>query len=224
MSRSSLAGALALLAVVMQAPESSAADISGPTDVRGNWEGLYLGAFAGYSDTNFDWQETGGGGSYDGSINSFNGGVFGGYNYEVNRVILSVEGEAGLFGGETSFSNVPGPDNINAKPDWEVSVKGRLGYDAGRFMPYLAVGYSWMKLNTTWDQEGPDGENVNADETHQGFMAGIGTDIAITDNLFGRLEYLHTWLSEERYTYCSVCSADIKLGQNSFRLGLGYRF
>ena len=63
---------------------------------------------------------------------------------------------------------------------------------------------------------------VDADQHQRRF--GIGTDIAITENLFGRLEYIHTWLSEERYSYCSVCSADIKLGQNSFRLGLGYRF
>lgn len=224
MSRFGLAGALALLALVMQAAEGRAADVASPADVRGNWDGLYLGAFAGYTDTGFDWHASDGAGSYDGNINSFNGGLFGGYNYEVNRIILGVEGEAGLFGGETNFSNVPGPGNIDAEPDWELSVKGRLGYDAGRFMPYVAVGYSWMRLNTTWDQEGPDGENVNADETHHGFMAGIGTDIAITDNLFGRLEYLHTWLSEERYTYCPVCSADIKLGENSFRLGVGYRF
>jgi opacity protein-like surface antigen len=55
-------------------------------------------------------------------------------------------------------------------------------------------------------------------------MAGIGADMAITDNVFGRLEYMHTWLSKETYTYCTVCNADITLGQNSFRVALGYRF
>jgi outer membrane immunogenic protein len=219
-----LAGTLVVGLLVTQVAESRAADVGGPAFVLGNWDGLYLGALAGYDNTSFDWHEDAGGSGYDGNINSFSGGVFGGYNYEVNRFVLGVEGEASLFSGGEEFTSVPGPGNINADPDWELSVKGRLGYDAGRFMPYVAVGYSWMKLNTTWVQEGPDGDDVNVSETHQGFMAGIGTDIAITENLFGRLEYIHTWLSEERYSYCSVCSADIKLGQNSFRLGLGYRF
>lgn len=220
MSKLFLLGTAAVMSLTMLTNVSEAADLTGPADVAGNWEGLYLGIFGGYNDTSFDWHESAGLGNYDGNINSFNGGLFGGYNFQADRVILGLEGEASLFTGDASFSNVPGPGKIDANPDWEFAVKGRLGYDAGLFMPYLAVGYSWMKLDTTW--VGPD---VDVDETHQGVMAGVGTDVAIAQNFFGRIEYMHTWLSEERYTYCSPnCNADIKLGANSFRLGLGYRF
>lgn len=220
MSKLVVLGAAAALSLTMLASGSEAADVVAPADGPGGWGGLYLGAFGGYNDTSFDWHESAGLGNYDGNINSFNGGLFAGYNFEVDRIVLGVEGEASLFTGDASFSNVPGPDRIDANPDWEFAVKGRLGYDAGMFMPYVGVGYSWMKLDTTW--VGPD---VDVSETHQGIMAGVGTDVAIAANFFGRLEYMHTWLSEESYTYCSPgCNADIRLGENAFRLGLGYRF
>ena len=217
-------GAAGLFSLVGLAPLASAADLAAAADTRAGWSGLYLGVFGGYSNVSFDWHETAGLGNYDSSIDTFNGGLFGGYSFAAGPVILGIEGEAGLFSGEANFANVPGPDRIDASPAWQAAIKGRIGYDAGRFMPYVAVGYSWMRLDTTWDV-GSSGSDVDASETHQGVMAGIGTDIAITDHAFGRIEYMHTWLSEERYSYCnSGCGADITLGQNALRAGLGYRF
>lgn len=219
-----LLGSAGLLSLVTLATEGKAADITAPVENATDWSGVYLGVFAGYSDVSFDWHESAGLGNYDGNINAFNGGLFGGYNFTAGPVILGIEGEASLFAGEESFSNVPGPNNIDASPKWQAAIKGRIGYDAGRVLPYVAVGYSWMRLDTTWDR-GAFGSNVDVSETHQGVTAGIGADIAITDHAFGRIEYMHTWLSEERYSYCNTgCNADITLGENTFRAGLGYRF
>lgn len=223
MSKLMLIGAASLISLGALTAVARAADLPATAEVQPDWSGVYLGIVGGYSNVNFDWQESVTLDSYDENINSFNGGLFGGYNFDAGPAIIGIEGEASLFAGDASFSNVPGPDNIDAGPQWQAAVKGRIGYDAGRFMPYAAVGYSWMRLDTTWVR-GSDGSDVDVNETHQGVMAGIGADMAITDNVFGRLEYMHTWLSKETHTYCSGCNADITLGQNSFRVALGYRF
>ncbi len=62
-----LAGTVAVIALVIQAAQSTAADVGPPASVPGNWSGFYLGAMAGYDDTSFDWQEDAGGGGYNGN-------------------------------------------------------------------------------------------------------------------------------------------------------------
>lgn len=225
MRRNLLYALVAIVFFLGAATGARAADLTAAAGLRSGWEGVYLGVLGAYDDTNFDWHESNGLGNYDGNINSFSGGLFGGYNFAAGPLILGVEGEASLFTGDENFDDVPGPGRIDAGPDWQFGLKGRAGYDAGMFLPYVAVGYSWMKLDSTWPNGGPSGGDIDVSETHQGVMAGVGTDIAFTEHAFARLEYMHMWLSEERYTYCSPnCNADIKLGQNSFRFGLGYRF
>jgi opacity protein-like surface antigen len=158
------------------------------------------------------------------SFNAFSGGLFAGYNFQVGQVVFGVEGALSSFAGDERFSDVPSVVTIDVTPLWQADARARIGYDAGLFLPYVSVGYSWLGVNTelydTFVQK-----DVETDRTYEGVSAGFGTDIALSEHLFARAEYLHIWLSEERYSYCEgLCKADIALGQNTFRLGLGLKF
>lgn len=218
MAKFFLSGAVAALSLTMMAGGGVAQDLTSPADAAGNWGGYYVGLLGGHGNTNFNWHEALGVGNFEDNIHSTSRGLFAGYNIQRDKLVLGVEAEASWFSGGAQFTGVPGPGPLNANPDREFAIKGRLGFDQGKVMPYVALGYSWMKLDTVAPCCG------TADGTHRGPVAGIGADVAISENLFGRIEYTHTWLSEERYTYCPVCGADITLDENSIRLGLGYHF
>jgi outer membrane immunogenic protein len=158
------------------------------------------------------------------SFGAFSGGLFAGYNFQVGQAVFGIEGGLSSFAGDQSFSNVPNVDSIDVTPLWQADARARIGYDAGRFLPYVSVGYSWLGVNTELYDTFVE-EDVEADRTYGGLSAGFGADIALSEHFFARAEYLHTWLSEERYSYCEgLCKADIALGQNTFRLGVGLKF
>jgi len=188
-----------------------------------DWAGAYFGAGFGLDRTEFDWTESDGAGSFNDNLDGVGLAVFGGFNIEAGPIVVGLEGGASKHTAEGTFTGVPGPGDINANMDWQINLKGRLGYNAGRFMPFVSGGYSWARLETEWPDSGSNG--VHENNTHGGPTLGAGVDVMFSDALFGRLEYTHAWYGEERYTYCPPgCNADIEISQNSVSVGLGYRF
>ena len=74
---------------------------------------------------------------------STSGGLVGGtvgYNYQYDRAVFGVEGDidwANINGGTTTAGC---PLGCQTKDTWLSTVRGRLGYAAGRFMPFVTGG------------------------------------------------------------------------------------
>ena len=129
-----------------------------PIVLTNDWSGFYVGGQIGAGSVELDGATT-----TDLDLNSY--GVQAGYLYDLGSFVV---------GGEASY-NVLDIDTLG--DDNSVTRVGAIaGFDAGRFMPYLAGGYA--SLDT--DALGQD----------DGYYYGVGATYAVTDSINVGVEYL----------------------------------
>lgn len=165
---------------------ANAADYAEPGPACGNWSGLYVGAHAGYL-----WG-TGKGDSNDVAAldadidpDGFNGGALLGGNYQIDCIVLGVEGDIG-FGDMKGSDNDVGLGDVDADAEisWNGHVRARLGYSFGEVMPFIAGGLAIADV----DVDSSLGDDTN---THYGWTIGGGIDWAVSEQFIIRAEYLY---------------------------------
>ncbi len=210
-----LAAALGLIAfagvpafaadVVMEEPPAPAPIAELPV---ASWAGAYAGVNLGYgfsgrtddpANTNF-------------STDGFKGGGFVGYNWQMDEFVFGAEGELGYNGNE-------GGDGISASHSGlEGSLRARLGYAVTpEILLYGTAGGAAQSLSVL-DAAGKD------KNTMFGWTAGVGTDIKITDNVFGRVEYRYTDYGSKEFTTPLLGSRDVDSRDNRVTFGVGMKF
>lgn len=207
--------ALAADAVVEAPPEVYVAPVF-------SWTGGYIGGQIGYL-----WGEGDASsptlGTSEIEPDGWLGGVYVGYNYQfTNNVVLGIDADFAWTGADDeSTIFLAGVDNgtLETELDWEGAVRARLGYAVDRFLPYVAGGVAFGKL----DGEAFDTAGVSVgsdDETNTGWTLGVGLEYAFTDNIIGRAEYRYTDFGD--FDFADDISAD--LTTNDVRLGIAYKF
>lgn len=140
----------------------------------GNWDGPFIGIFGGY----------GAGELTDDLSNDISGyllGVDAGVNFTI------VDGVVAGVVGDIAWSNIEA-DGADIVLQWSGSVRGRLGFDGGSFMPYLTAGLAFGSVDA--------GAVTN---THLGWTGGAGIEFAATEELSLNLEYRYTDLAPENF-------------------------
>jgi outer membrane immunogenic protein len=143
-----------------------------------SWTGIYAGVVAGYG---FAGRSEVDGLDATVDTDGFVGGGFLGYNYDTGGgIVAGVEGDIG-------YSGIDGDeDGVRVRNGVDGSLRARLGYtitpDA---LVYATAGGAAKQMEV---RQG--GEEDSA--TQLGWTAGVGTDIKITGNVFGRAEYRYT--------------------------------
>src|SRR5207245_1112150 len=107
------------------------------------------------------------------------GGVIGGtvgYNWQINQFVIGAEGDIDWSGirGSTSVFCPTGCETRNA---WLATVRGRLGYAFGRFLPYLTAGLAVGDIRAS--RPGFPGGSI----TSAGWAAGAGIEVGIVSNV-----------------------------------------
>ncbi len=172
------------------------------------WSGFYIGINGGGGLGRSNWDTVGG----------FNvsGGLVGGtvgYNYQVSHVVFGVEGDvdwSGIQGstGGTSTSN-----------SWLSTVRGRIGYAADRFMPYITGGGAFGTINAS--APGLAGGSA----TNAGWTLGAGLEFAIAGNWTAKAEYLYVDLGRFNCGVgCGAPTDNVSFNTNLIRGGVNYRF
>jgi len=166
-----------------------------------NWSGFYLGINGGGGWGRSTWTTTG---PFDTS-----GGLIGGtigYNYQVNQVVLGVEGDidwANISGSTNTGCTAVGGTGCTTGDNWLSTVRGRLGYAADRFMPGL----------------------TGTDTTNAGWTLGGGIEFAIAGHWTAKAEYLYVDLgSVSCGLACGAAVQNVNWHANIGRLGVNYRF
>jgi len=125
------------------------------------------------------------------------GGVFVGYNWDVGQPQGWVVGvEADYMAGSLSYSNAGTSKYIADIGQREFSVsdqatlRGRVGYDLGNVMPYVALGASCAHIethNVQWMVQ-----PHHSSGTQCGPSGAIGADVALGNNMLLGVEYRMT--------------------------------
>ena len=187
--------------VVSEEPPAPAA----PMEVApvASWSGAYAGLNLGYGFSGRT-HEPGNTISTDG----FLGGGFAGYNYQMNDFVLGAEGDLGYNGVKGSNAGT------DSKSGFEGSLRARLGYAVTpEILLYGTAGGAAQSLKIT--EGGTSDRN-----TMVGWTAGVGTDIKLTDNVFGRVEYRYTDFGSK--TFDNAGKVDSKDSRVTFGVGMKF--
>ncbi|WEK52560.1 MAG: porin family protein [Candidatus Kaistia colombiensis] len=200
-----------------------------------NWTGFYAGVHGGYGWAKLDSADTGvlGGDKPDGF---FGGGQLG-YNYQFStNVVLGVEADASFGNLKDSESwTVLAPIDLNvwSKLDAFGTVRGRVGYAADRFLPYLTGGLAWARaeqeISATANVQDTQFTLLSAGgtKTFTGWTVGAGLEYAITTNITAKVEYLYADLGSKDFSGLAA-EQNIQykgdLTMQTAKFGLNYKF
>jgi outer membrane immunogenic protein len=153
-----------------------------------NWSGFYLGLHAGYaaSDPRFDFATAGhynlaAGDSFGFGVDGFMGGGHAGYNWQMNNVVLGLEGSisyADLRGSAIS-PFFPLTDTFHTKQEWIATVTPRLGLTSGPMLFYVKGGAAFTELRTRIQDTADYNERS---DTRVGWTVGGGVEWMATSN------------------------------------------
>jgi len=166
-------------------------DVPGPIQYAdpapsNNWDGVYVGVFGGYGlatiteDETYDLFLTGDSFDFSGALL----GVTAGANFAAGTFVLGVAGDVAWSNVGGTYTDASG--DTFADIDWAASLRGRAGYDAGTFMPYLTAGLAVASL-TLEDDPDPSESNI-----YYGWTVGAGLEIAVADNVSVDLAYRYS--------------------------------
>jgi outer membrane immunogenic protein len=174
------------------------------------WTGPYIGIYGGGGFGRSEFSDPFATGKFDMS-GAVAGGTIG-YNYQMGQVVLGVEGDGG-------WSNIRGSTTCGAftcetRNNWLATARGRLGYAAGRIMPYITGGAAFGDIKTSVSGIG------DAQQTRAGWTGGGGVEAMIAGPWSAKVEYLYVDLGRAS----SLLGSDAKFQTSIVRAGLNYRF
>ncbi len=170
------------------------------------WTGPYVGISGGYG-----WGDSRGF-DVDGALL----GVTAGYNWQMNQVVFGIE-------GDISWSDISGSGPCGAGTrctvdnNWLGTVRGRLGWAAGQFMPYVTGGLAFGDIEVRRTGFG------RTEGTEVGWTLGAGVEAALWGPVSAKIEYLYVDLGDGgRIPGPGGGRSDFQT--SIIRAGLNYRF
>jgi len=181
----------------------------------GNWDGVYVGAFAGYgwgtlTDDEGYWN------GIDGEEFDAEGwtvGVTAGANFTVSEAIV-----AGIA-ADLAWADIGGDQDdgdLTYNTNWTGSIRGRLGFDGGAFLPYVTAGLAFA--NNTVNDVGFEEDT----QTHIGWTAGVGVEFAVADNVSLDLQYRYSDYGSK--TYDIDGGYEFGLTSHAVTAGINFKF
>ena len=209
-----VAAAFGLVALVSVIP-ANAADVimeetPAPTafeDVpSADWSGAYAGATVGYG---FAGRTEEPGNKID--TDGFMGGGFVGYNHQIDNIVVGGEADLG-------YSGVDGRDaGTRSRSGLEGSVRARVGIVAvPDVLVYGTAGGAAQHLDI---REGGESD----DRGMLGYTVGAGSDVKLTEQVFGRAEYRYTDFGSKTFSTGSG-SRKVDASDHRVNLGVGVNF
>jgi high affinity Mn2+ porin len=191
-----------------------------------DWTGFYLGGHFGY-----------GGGSlgpgsnpipeqgvfFPHSLTGLIGGFQAGYNRQLsNRLVVGIEADASFGSPLDAPRLVPAP--FNSTIDYVGTLRGRIGYAQGTWMPYLTGGFAWGHTHININDD-PTTIASRVGDYQTGWTAGAGVEFAVSGNWSAKLEYDYIDLSRRMYDLSGFglpgVSIDPRL--HLLKFGMSYR-
>lgn len=158
------------------------------------------------------------------------GGVQGGWEYVTpSRLMLGIELDFSFPNYEDASKvlsyRATSSDYVSEEYEWLATLRGRVGYDLGRFTPYLTGGIAWASTRFSRIDLTTGNEDGNPANIRLGYALGAGIDYRIDPRWSVRAEYLYTRLGWTGFTFASAPSRyDSQYDLQRIRFGMNYRF
>jgi outer membrane immunogenic protein len=171
------------------------------------------------------------------------GGFQAGYNFQAGRFVYGVEtdftwtgqSDSIFLSGDTrpAFFNTEDfsyNETTTAKLKYMGTVRGRLGYRVGQFLPYVTGGFAWgrISMDTNWllhqfNQVANLPFAGSESHTHVGWTLGAGFEYAFAERWSVKVEYLYIDLGKETYFAGVQGGGSFGMQDHTVRLGINFR-
>ena len=166
----------------------------GVVTVSGDWEGAYIGVFGGYA----------AGELTDDATLDIDGWLVG---FAAGYDVYLADSIVGGLVADIAWNDI-NSDPAAFSSDWNGSLRARLGYDAGAFLPYVTGGLA-----------GISGDAFGDSNVHWGWTVGAGVEVAVSEELSLDLQYRYT-----DYATADYAGSDIGATTQAVTVGLNWRF
>jgi opacity protein-like surface antigen len=179
------AGAAAILASAGIALADGMPGGPGSYDRPGSWNGAYVGLESGW-----DYERLTTPGTSE-NRNAVTYGIFLGYQHQFGPLVLGVE--ADLIGNQADQPGTTtcGKDNCSQHISDMFTIGPRIGWAAGRWMPYVTGGFASGSVDFRKDNATTGVAVEIADKRLDGWYAGGGLDWKLSRHAVVGIEYRH---------------------------------
>jgi outer membrane immunogenic protein len=190
-----------------------------------DWSGLYVGAHAGYvfGDTHLGFPPPGTAGTtgpgFGFSTDGFAGGGQAGYNWQIDKFVVGGEADVSWANLEGSRA-IPG-GTVDMQADWLSTIRGRAGAAFDRVFLYGTAGVAFTSMETSVSGSGVTAASDK--NTLTGWTAGAGVEVALTENLSMKGEYLWLDFNDEGYGLGGPRAVPGDFDGSYVRAGLNYK-
>jgi outer membrane immunogenic protein len=195
-----------------------------------SWTGFYFGGHVGGAWDSDQWQFLPANTFTHNHADSMFGGFQGGYNYQISRFVVGVE-------GDVSATDLVGTDpcpnrffTCSHNMEWLASLRGRVGMlatDQALFYVTGGAGFSDIHHSASPPGVAPFAFSGNFSDTRIGPTLGGGLEYAFTTNWSVKFEYLHYWFDSSTAppgTLSGANSTKLTNYVDTAQIGLNYKF
>jgi len=202
---------IASSALAGEGTSAASDDLTGAYD----WNGAYAGLAGSYGWIDGTFEVDG----YPPKNDNLDGKIFGafaGVNAEFdNSLVLGIEGDLEYNIQDVEVASDFG--TFTGGADWQGSTRLRVGYAFDQVLLYATAG--WAAVHLTSDFQGL----AQASGSFHGYSVGTGADIAVTDRIFGRIDYRYNDFGSGELDF-GLATVKADLSQHTVKLGLGMKF
>jgi outer membrane immunogenic protein len=200
-----------------------------------DWSGLYVGVFAGGATGTVDYigeysDDLGNLIESDIDVDGWFGGIAAGANFQTGSFVLGIEGDI-AWTDISGTNEIPDSSSIaSLNVDYLGTVRARAGVAFDSVLVYATGGFAYAggsvgitELDGTTD--------ASEDVTFTGYAIGLGAEVAVTENISIKGEYLYTALSSDDVVFSSEdyeidgdLAVNGDLSAHTFKIGLNYSF
>lgn len=201
-----------------------------------DWTGIYVGVFAGAASGTSDWEgdysDEVGAPDVEGTldVNGWLGGVTAGANYQVGSFVLGVEGDI-AWSDISGEGEIPDSDSLaSLNVDYLGTLRARAGVAFDSVLLYATGGFAYgggsigiSEINGT--------DDASEDTTFTGYAVGLGAEVAVTENISIKGEYLYTALTADTTDFLAAdyglggdLAVDGDLDAHTFKVGVNFGF
>jgi outer membrane immunogenic protein len=203
-----------------------------------SWTGFYLGGNVGAGLLSETMTPTGVAtaltptSSFQQSVVGLVGGAQAGADYQFSWFVVGAQASwsSSYINGQDTQNTTAGvnQERMTSEPTWFASVTGRVGYAANTLLLYVKGGGAWMHINHVQDVllAGGTTSSQSISDTRSGFVAGVGLEYAMTDNLSALFEYdfYDFGTATENFSTALGTPLSIRSDLHTLTVGLNYRF